>query len=274
MAVRLAHLLQDALTDLRIHPVRKRIRALQGDTTVVDSADAVLVWEPRRVVASYAVPDRDIAGELEPFAGDLPEPPTPPPGRPLLLDPRTPFGVHLGAGTPLTIRVGEHELVGAGFRPDDPDLAGHVVLDWAAFTMWLEEDEPVIGHPHDPFDRIDCRRSSRRVVVSHDGHVLADTTRATLLFETPLPTRFYVPRDDVRMDLLTPTDTSSTCAYKGVASYWSASVGGETLTDIAWCYEEPLIDAAPVRGQLAFFDERVDVTLDGAPLARPLTPWS
>jgi hypothetical protein len=87
--------------------------------------------------------------------------------------------VHLGPATPLTIRTETSELPGAAFEPDDPDLEGQVLLDWDAFTEWLEEDEPVIGHPHDPFDRIDCRRSSRRVVVSHDGHVLADTTRAT-----------------------------------------------------------------------------------------------
>ncbi|HET8595499.1 MAG TPA: DUF427 domain-containing protein [Intrasporangium sp.] len=274
MAVRLERLLRDVLDETRIHPVRKRIRAMLGDTVVVDSTNAAIVWEPRRVVGAYAVPVADVAAELVPYDGPAPAPPSPREGRPLMLDPRVPFGVHLGPGSPLTVRADGAELPDAAFRPDDPDLEGYVVLDWDAFTTWLEEDEPVIGHPHDPFDRIDCRRSARRVVVSHDGDVLADSNRAIFLFETPLPPRFYIPREDVRMDLLTPSESTSVCAYKGRASYWSAEVGGETLRDIAWSYEEPLLDAVPVRDHLAFFDERVDVTLDGEPLPRPVTPWS
>jgi uncharacterized protein (DUF427 family) len=274
MAVRIERLLRDALDDLRIHPTHKRIRAMLGDRAVVDSSDAMIVWEPRRVVASYAVPTVDMTAELVPYAGAVPSPPAPRAGRPLLLDPRVPFAVHLGPGTPVSLRMHDRELPAAGFQSDDPDLAGRVVLDWDAFTTWFEEDEPVIGHPHDPFDRIDCRRSSRHVIVRHDGHVLADTTRATFLFETPLPTRYYLPRDDVRMDLLTPTDSTTTCAYKGHASYWSATVGGETLPDIAWSYEDPLLDALPVKDHIAFFDERLDVTLDGQALQRPTTPWS
>ncbi len=272
--MRIAQLLGRALNDLRIHPTGKRIRARLDDTTIVDSTRALLVWEPRRLVASYAVPDAAVAADLVPFTGPVPDPPTPPAGRRLLLDPRVPFTVHLGAGIPLTIRADGRELPGAAFRPDDPDLDGYVVLDWAAFTTWLEEDEQVFAHPHDPFDRIDCRRSARHVVVAHDGHVLADTTRATFLFETPLPTRFYIPRDDVRMDLLTPTETTSQCAYKGTASYWTATVGDEALQDIAWSYEDPLLDALPVKGLIAFLDERLDVTLDGERLPRPVTPWS
>jgi uncharacterized protein (DUF427 family) len=274
MAVRIERLLGDALDDLRIHPTHKRIRAMLGETTVVDSSDAMIVWEPRRVVPSYAAPLADLAAELVPYTGELPAPPVPRQGRPLLLDPRVPFSVHLGSGTPLSVRVPDRELPAAAFQSDDPDLEGRVVLDWAAFTAWFEEDERVVGHPHDPFDRIDCRRSSRRVVVSHDGQVLADTTRATFLFETPLPTRFYIPRDDVRMELLTPTGSTTTCAYKGSAVYWSATIGDETLRDVAWSYEDPLLDAFPVRDHIAFFDERVDVTLDGQALRRPVTPWS
>lgn len=274
MAVRIDHLLQDALDELRIHPIHKRIRALLEDSTVVDSTEALVVWEPRRVVPSYAVPRADVAAELVPYTGAIPEPPVPPEGRPLLLDPRVPFSVHLGPGTPLSLRVGEHELPAVAFQSVDPDLEGCVVLDWDAFSAWFEEDEQVIGHPHDPFDRIDCRRSSRRVVVSYDGDVLADTTRATFLFETPLPTRYYIPRDDVRMDLLSPTDSTTTCAYKGHASYWSANLGDEILRDIAWSYEDPLLDALPVKDHIAFFDERVDVTVDGEALRRPVTPWS
>jgi uncharacterized protein (DUF427 family) len=103
---------------------------------------------------------------------------------------------------------------------------------------------------------------------------LADTTRATLLFETSLPIRFYIPEQDVAMDLLVATATHTVCAYKGRASYWSARVGDSLLSDIAWSYPEPLNDAVPVGGQIAFLTERLDLTLDGQAQPRPRTPWS
>ncbi|HEY3338884.1 MAG TPA: DUF427 domain-containing protein [Propionicimonas sp.] len=275
MATQLRKLLFSAHGDLRIHPVRKWVRASAGDKTIVDSRRVLLVWEPRRVVGSYAVPVEDVAGELvaaEVAAGE--EHPVSLEDGPPVLDPSTPFSVHSTGGSPLTIRTADGDLPGAAFRVDDPDLAGYVVLDWEAFTQWYEEDEPVIAHPHDPFDRIDCLRSSRHIEIRHDGVLLADTTRSTLLFETPLPTRFYIPRDDVAMDLLEPTRTHTLCAYKGQASYWSARVGDTVLTDIAWSYPDPLHDAAQVRGLIAFFTERLDLVVDGEPQARPRTPWS
>ena len=150
------------------------------------------------------------------------------------------------------------------------DLHGYVLVHWGAADRWLEEDEEIVGHPRDPFHRIDIRRSSRHVVVSLDGQVVADSTRPTLLFETGLPVRSYLPREDVRMDLLGPSDTRTTCAYKGHASYLSAA----GHPDIAWTYEDPLVDAEQVRGLLAFFDEHADVTVDGELRERPRTEWS
>ncbi len=275
MATRMSQLISSAMGDLRVHPIRKWVRANVGERTVVDTRRARLVWEPRRVVGSYAVPEDDVAGELL-VADDAAaaEHPVSMEEGPPVLDPHTPFGAHTTPGTPLTIRSGDTALPGAAFRPDDPDLAGYVILDWDAFTQWYEEDEPVMGHPHDPFDRIDCLRSSRRIQIAHEGVVLADTTRATLLFETPLPTRYYIPREDVAMHLLERTDSQTVCAYKGRASYWSARVGEAVLPDIAWSYEDPLHDAAPVRDLVAFFTERLDLTVDGEEQARPRTPWS
>ena len=275
MATQMRKLLWEAHNELRIHPVRKWVRARAGDRTVVDSHRVLLVWEPRRVVGSYAVPVEDVAGELvaaDAVAGEA-HPISLEEGPPVL-DPSTSFAVHSTDGSPLTIRTADGDLAGAAFRADDPDLAGYVVLDWQAFTQWYEEDEPVVAHPHDPFDRIDCLRSSRHVEISHNGIVLADTTRSTLLFETPLPTRFYLPREDVAMHLLEPTATHTVCAYKGQASYWSARVGDDVLADIAWSYPEPLNDATPVRDLIAFLTERLDLVVDGEPQPRPRTPWS
>ena len=276
MAVRMQELWTGALPETRVHPSPKWVRATVGDRVVVDTRSALLVWEPRRVVPSYAVPERDVAAELVPYDG--PGMDARPVGLGLVdspvLDPSSPFLAHTAPGRSRTLRFPEGELAGAAFALDDPDLAGYVLLDWDAFTLWLEEDEPVVAHPHDPFDRIDCLRSSRHVVISLDGTTLADSRRPTLLFETPLPTRYYLPREDVAMEHLRPSDQRMTCAYKGHARFWSADVAGAQGRDVAWSYEEPLHDAVPVRGMVAFFTERLDLVLDGVPQERPLTPWS
>jgi uncharacterized protein (DUF427 family) len=276
MAVPLSRHLMSVLPELRIHPVGKWVRARVGDDLVVDSRRAMLVWEPRRVVPSYAVPRADVAGRLVPHQGEeeVELPVRLAAGGPEVLDPRTPFLAHSCAGQSLTLLTGRGGMAGAAFAPADPDLEGYVVLDWEAFTEWREEEEQVFGHPHDPFARIDCLRSSRHVVLSAAGQVVADSTRATLLFETSLPTRYYLPAEDVRMDLLVPSDKHTVCAYKGTASYWSLKSGDVELPSVAWSYPEPLHDAVPVRGLVAFFTERLDLELDGVARDRPVTPWS
>ncbi|MEV5301041.1 DUF427 domain-containing protein [Amycolatopsis methanolica] len=165
-------------------------------------------------------------------------------------------------------------LAGAGFRPDDPDLAEYVIADFDAFDEWLEEDETIVSHPRDPFHRVDVRRSSRHVRVEVDGVPLADTKWPLLVFETSLPPRLYLPPSDVDFTRLRESARETACAYKGRARYWSAKVGGRTHPDLAWAYEKPLPDAGQLAGHVAFFDERVDVTLDGERVPRPVTPWS
>jgi uncharacterized protein (DUF427 family) len=162
------------------------------------------------------------------------------------------------------------------FAPDDPALGGRVVVEFAGLDAWAEEDDRVVGHPRDPWHRIDVRSSSRRVRVELDGHVLAESTRPRLLWETNLPVvRAYLPEEDVRTDLLRPSSTTSTCAYKGEATYRSVELpGGRVVPDLVWTYGAPLPEASPVAGLLAFFDERVDVVVDGVPRGRPRTPWS
>jgi uncharacterized protein (DUF427 family) len=242
-------LLARARSELRHEPIERRVRA----DDVVDSTRAILVWEPRRVVPSYAVPAEDIAAELTPAAatnGDHPG----------VLHPRVPFAIHTTPGEPVSI--GDRK--GAGFRLADDDLAGYVALDFGAFERWFEEDEPVLGHPIDPFARIDVRRTSRRVRIEVEGEVVAETSAARLLYETQLPTRFYLPCDDIVADLV-PSPTRSYCPYKGEASYWSV-LG---LEDVAWSYEQPRPDAVAVAGLVSFWDHRVDVFLDGQLRGRP-----
>ncbi len=266
-----------ALPELRFEPSPKRVRAVAGGETWADTNAAMVVWEPGRIVPGYAVPESDLDAALLP-AGPAPAATAHPvrvdAGGPTALDPRSPFSVRTTPGESLSLRRGSRVLDGAGFRPDDPDLAGYVVLDFGAFDQWFEEDDQVFGHTRDPFKRIDVRSTSRRVTVAVDGVVLADSTRARLLFETHLPTRTYFPREDVRQDALVPSDTTSTCAYKGPARYWSAHVDDQLLRNLAWSIEQPLSDGVEVTDRIAFFDERVDVTVDGKPRPRPVSPWS
>ena len=253
--------MREQLRQLRYEPTEKRLRAQLDGHPAIDTTRALIVWEPRRVVPSFAVPVEDVAGELVPTdAGEE--------SGADILHPGIAFAAHSAPGETFDIRIGGRTLPQAAFAPADDDFDGYVIVDFAAFDAWLEEDEPLLGHPRDPFHRIDIRRSSRHVVVERDGRVLADTTRPTLLFETSLPTRFYIPREDVVADL-EPSERRTICAYKGEAGYFS--VDG---LDLVWTYEDPLLDAAAIKGLLCFFDELVDVTVDGRKRARPLTKFS
>jgi uncharacterized protein (DUF427 family) len=146
---------------------------------------------------------------------------------------------------------------------------GLVHVDFNALDEWFEEDEPQIGHPPDPHHRIDVRRSSRHVRVSIGGRTVAESTNARALFETGLPVRWYLPREDVSAEL-EPSNHRTICAYKGHATHFD--VAAESA--IAWTYEDPLHDGLPVRGLVAFYNERVDLEVDGEPQERPRTQWS
>jgi uncharacterized protein (DUF427 family) len=269
MAIRVQDTMSRTLEELRYEPTERRVRALLAGEEVVDSTRALLVWEPKRVVPSYAVAIEDVRGEL------VPAPASESAGswQPPILHPGIPFSEHSTEGQAFDLRTPRAMREGVAFAPADPDLAGHVVLDHRGFDAWYEEDEPIIGHPRDPFHRIDTRRSSRHVRIELDGELLAESSRATLLFETRLPTRFYLPREDVLADLR-PSARHTHCPYKGQASYWSLEVAGRAQQDLAWSYEDPLPEVGPVTGLVAFYDERVDVVLDGERRARPRTAVS
>ncbi len=262
--------------ELRYEPVEKRIRAMIGDQVVIDTDRALLVWEPKRVVASYAVPFQELegvtnapdetAGENPALAGvDVPHL-----GERPVYDPSVPFAVHTTDGAALDLRVGGAERRAAAFRPADDALGGYVIVDFAAFDEWYEEDERNVAHPRDPFHRIEIVHSSRSVRVELGGELLAASTRPYLLFEAPLPVRYYLPPEDVNDAVLAPSPTRTLCAYKGQASYWSL----QDEHDIAWSYPEPLREAAEVIDRIAFFNERVDLVVNGQRLDRPVTPWS
>lgn len=146
-------------------------------------------------------------------------------------------------------------------RPSEA-VPGHVEVDWDAVDEWYEEDEPVPVHVRDPYHRVDCCSTSRRIRITLADVVLADTTAALALYETGLPVRWYLPPEAVRMDLLERSATSSGCPYKGTASYWSAHVQDRVVEDVAWGYLDPLRESERVRGHLCFYDDKVTIEVD------------
>ncbi len=158
--------------------------------------------------------------------------------------------------------------------PELIDLKNHYCFDWDRMDAWYEEEEQIFVHARDPYSRIDVLRSSRHVCIKLNDKTIADTHHPHLLFETGLPTRFYLPKDDVNMELLVPTDFSSQCPYKGTARYWSIDTGDQQLANCVWCYPEPIPECPKIKDLLCFFNEHVDIYIDGELEERPQTQWS
>lgn len=242
------------------HPVRQRIRAFVGGEAVVDTRGAHLLHE-RGLLPVYCFPPGDVRG-------DLLEP----------TEHRT-HCPHKGDASYWTIRVGDRSEENAVWSYEEPHepvafIGGHRAFYWHAADEWYVEDEQVFGHPRDPFHRIDVYETAVHVRVSLDGELLAESRRAKVLYETGLPPRFYLPAEDVRAELLEPSERKTRCAYKGSASYWHVRVGDRLEDDLVWTYPDPQHDGEPVRDLLCFFNERVDLELDGEPIERPETQWS
>ena len=155
-----------------------------------------------------------------------------------------------------------------------PELNGLIRFEWEAMDSWFEEDEEVFVHPRSPYVRVDILASSRHVRVLVDDEIVADSVRPTLLFETNLPTRYYFPQTDVRLELLTASDAVSHCPYKGSARYWSVVTSDNVHSDLAWSYPTPLAESQKIAGLVAFYNEKVDIEVDGVMLERPRTKFS
>ena len=231
------------MTDqLRIEPNPKWIRGMAAGQVVADSRGVLNVWEHEYFPAWY-FPIGDVAAVLE-ATGET-------------------FGSDLrGAGTRFNLIVDGLTVSDAAWQHlDSPveELRDKVRIEWNALDTWFEEDVEVFVHPRSPNVRVDALASSRRIQVSLNGTELADSSRATVLYETGLPPRYYLPKSDVRMDLLTPTDTETACPYKGWASYWSVKAGGTEHPDLAWGYRTPLPESGAVAGLVCFYNEKVDI---------------
>jgi uncharacterized protein (DUF427 family) len=243
---------------VRVEAAPKRVRIMLGGLVVADTTEAVYVWE-NPSYPQYYIPLADVR------PGALKETAT------------TSRSPSRGTARHFSVQGGDRVADDAAWcYADSPieALRDRVRFDWGAMEGWFEEDEEVFVHPRNPYTRVDILRASRPVRIEVAGVVVAETTHPTFLFETGLPRRTYVPKLDVRMDLLDPTDRSTMCPYKGTARYWSVRAGGEVHADLAWSYDAPFRESAPIAGLVAFYDEKVDVFVDGALQPRPKTHFS
>ena len=239
---------------VRVEAGYKRVRAYLQGQVVVDTLRPLLVWEVP-YYPTYYVPSDDVRAELVP-TGEVHRSPS------------------RGNGLACDVTVGDATAKGAAQRfPDSPidRLRTYVRLDFPAMDEWFEEDEPIYVHPRDPYTRVDILASSRRVVVEVDGQVVADSSQPRILFETGLPPRCYLPLTDVRMDLLRPSSTQTHCPYKGTATYWTLAVDGTEYPDVVWIYRAPLPESQKAAGMACFYNEKVDISLDGVRQDRPRT---
>jgi uncharacterized protein (DUF427 family) len=232
---------------VRVESGSKRIRAFLGGELVADTTSPLLVWE-KPYYPAYYIPEADVRTEL------------------LVSDDAVAHSPSRGDGNLFTVRAGGKEALGAALRSEESpfeELRDAIRLDWNAMDAWFEEDEQVFTHPRDPYTRVDILPSSRHVRVEVDGVTIAETTKPTLLFETGLPVRYYLPKTHVRMDLLTPTESESHCPYKGDAEYWSILAGERLHADLAWSYRTPLPESQKIAGLISFYTEKVDLYVDG-----------
>jgi uncharacterized protein (DUF427 family) len=242
---------------LKIEPSQRWVRVKFGGEIIADSKHPLLLINyGREVLPTYYFPAPDVRLDL------------------------------LGPASKITadkeffdLKVGDKVVERAAWLYHDPPenlkaLKGYYSFEWNAMDSWFEEEEEIYVHARDPYKRVDVMPSSRHVQVIINGITVADTHHPSLLFETHLPTRYYIPQEDIRMDLLQPETTHTICPYKGVASYWSVQSGATFNKNIAWSYLDPIPQQPTIKGLVSFYNERVDLVVDGEKLARPLTPFS
>jgi uncharacterized protein (DUF427 family) len=243
--------------DVHFEPCPKRLRVIFNGLTVADSTRAQYLYESNHLPVYYFLPE-DVRMDM------------------LTATEHTSFCPFKGDASYWTVEANGKTAENAVWAYLDPydetaEIKGYMAFYWNKMDHWLEEDQEVFVHPRDPKVRIDVIPSSRRVEVVLDGEVVADSRRSLFLFETGLPTRYYLPPDDVRLDLLSDSESHTSCPYKGTARYWN----GGGIDDIAWSYPKPVHEAADIVDYICFYNELVDdIRVDGAVMPRPKTKWS
>jgi uncharacterized protein (DUF427 family) len=236
-----------------VEPVPRRLRGFVAGERVFDTVRARYVWlwpgYPQ-----FCIPREDIADGA-------------------LIDEDRTLKLNVGEAARHTLRAGGVERPGAAWvwaEGSPAGIVGFVSFRWESVDAWFEEDERVFVHPRNPYTRVDALRSGRSVRVELDGAVLADAPSSVTVFETGLPTRYYLDRVYVDWTRMVPTASLTSCPYKGDTSgYWSVTTGAATYTDVAWAYDFPTRQLSPIAGLVAFYNERVDLYVDGRLLPRP-----
>jgi uncharacterized protein (DUF427 family) len=239
----------------------RRVRAVFAGHSLADSRRCLLLREAGcRPV--YYFPLKDARTDLLAPSGRLTECP------------------YKGPASYWNVRIGDRTGENVGWSCVDPPiecgpLKDHIAFDWKKMDRWYEEEEEIFVHPRDPYKRVDVLQSSRHVRVLVEGETIAESLRPRLLFETGLPTRYYLPREDVRMERLEPSSATSRCPYKGVAAYWSVRIGDKIFPDLVWSYQEPIPECPKIKGLFAFFQEReTEIRVDGVAVPAIQTGWS
>jgi len=252
---------QAAVAGYRVwtEPNERRVRAFIAGRAIADSSRTVYLFETGHLPV-YCFPRADVRFDLLEPSGHRTHCP------------------YKGDASYYSVVVGDRRVENAVWGYPDPlasipQIADYVAFYWDSADAWYEEDDEVFRHPRDPYHRVDVLQSSRRVQVRIGDVIVADSRRPRLLFETGLPVRYYLPRLDVRQDLLVPTPTRTRCPYKREAVYWSAQVNGDRLEDVAWSYPAPIPEMPKIENLVAFFNEKVDIVVDGVPQERPVTRW-
>ena len=234
---------------VRVETSPKRVRAYKDGKAVVDSREPLLVWESPHY-PTYYFRAADVDTSLLVATDEVKRSPS------------------RGDATVHDIATGTSTVEGAALHyadPELPELENTYTFTWDALDAWFEEDEQVYVHARSPYTRIDVLQSSRHIEVFIDDTKVADSHAPRLLFETGLPTRYYLPKTDVRMDLLTPTDLNTACPYKGTASYYTVDLGDATHENVVWWYPAPLQESQDIAGMVAFYNEKVKIVVDGVP---------
>jgi uncharacterized protein (DUF427 family) len=239
----------------------KRLRIVVGSITVADTIDGLVMYESDHLPVYY-FPMKDIKQEFLMASTTKTECP------------------YKGEATHFSLNTGVTLVEDAGWRylnpvPGCPPIADFMAFYWNKINHWYEEDEEVFVHARDPFRRVDCLPSSRQVQVFVDGQIVAESRRATFLFETGMPTRYYLPISDTRLDMLSPSRYLSRCPYKGIANYYHLTVNGKKHENMIWYYADPVHESERIKGLVCFYNEFVDrILVDGVEQQKPSTASS
>jgi uncharacterized protein (DUF427 family) len=239
----------------------RHVRVMFGGETIADSKRVKLVREPD-ILPAYYFPSADVRTDLfVPSANKF-------------------DSSEKGKASYWSIRSGNKSAENAAWSisnpaPEASAIKDHFAFEWSQMDKWMEEDEEIFKHARDPYKRVDAMPSTRHVRVVIDGQTVAETRRSHLVFETNHPVRYYIPQEDVRLDMLIPSATTSRCPYKGPASYWSVQLGNETFADMVWSYMDPVAECPKIKGLVCFFHEcGCDIYVDDELTPRPQTKWA